>query len=1777
MKRHYLTIPATLAAFTAFLLSFQVRSQCDVTATASSYEIYCGESVDLTAFGQSSGTVVLNEDFNTGGFGTGWSSTPGATSFTNPCSPGGVDGTTHAWMDNNTSVPRTLESASYDLTAATAGVTICFDLLFASQGGASPCEGPDEPDEGVYLEYSTDGGATWQTIHYFDPNGGNDPLLTNWNNWCFQVPNGAITANTMFRWHQTADSGADYDHWGIDNVEIYQNDNNAELEWLHDGYSYGVGNPGGMNPNSVSPTTTTTYTAQLTTGNGTICTGDVTVNVIDPNFDVNLTASPNPICLGDCAQINGNADVIYDPGGPTTYENNELAPIIGSPAIPFLNPVGNVSSDMNINVTGINQPTVTNGLITSICINQYAINAIGGGGVDLSNLEIILECPGGTSVTLANVGDLSGNFISNLCFELGAPPLSSGSAPYSGTFAPAQSWAGLNGCSSNGVWNLLIQGDHNDLSLPIGALTGWLINFDNPPDIQTPTYSWNPITDLSDPSIFNPEACPTATTTYTLTVSNGVPGCAVHNEDITITVDPCNCTPPNTIINNPITACNPNTVDLNTAIDAASDPANYTFYNTQTDAQNAINAIGSNVATGGSYWVRAEDPNDPTCFLEYEIQVVVTTVTYSASNTDENCGSADGVIDLTANGGTAPYSFSIDNGNTTQATGTFNNLTAGSYDIIITDDQGCEVTGTEVVGNIGGPTITSVNVTDPTCAGDCDGSLEVVVTGGTAPYTYQWLDNGGAPIGPNVAIINGLCADDYSIEVTDASPGGCVVVDNATLTDPALEDPSFTFADFCEGSANGPTITGDAGGTFAFNPVPTDGATINGATGEISNGVNGATYTVEYTTGGPCPESLTQTTTVTGFTFTSSVVDENCGNLDGEITLTPNGGTAPYTYSIDNGNTTQNNATFTGQSAGAYNVLITDDNGCTATGQVSVANIGGPTIDQLNTTDPSCPATCDGEMEVVVSGGTPPYTYSWTDINGNSVGGNTATITGLCAGDYTIEVTDAGGVTSTIINSNTSFENAPGGGCNCANNYNCGNDAGQVVDGTNPVYQVGDQGCMSSTTNYTNSLGANSGSAYMYFYAGLDQISTGPFTFVGGETIELCVFYAGPQGAGPPGQNTANSHFSFGIDGVQVGPDVTVATNQGWTQFCFTVTMTAGNHTFEILSGGAAQYSMWFDDFTITEQTSGGGATCPVTSTGTLVDPLPADATFALTDFCEGTANNASGILTPGGTFAFNPAPGDGSTIDAATGEITSGVGGSTYTVEYTTPAPCPVTSTETVTVIAGPQFTVSGVDPSCGAADGEITIEGLQANTAYDLIYDDNGTITASQSLTTDGNGQIIVSGLAAGTYTDFEITLNGCTTTVNTVINLVQAGAPNVTAPNDIEGCLGLDITLTANNPDGATISWDNGVIDGVPFSGSTVGTTTYTVTGDLNGCSVTDQVDVIINPLPTVDAGADQTICEGESITLSGSGAQNYQWDNGVVDGTSFTPSTTTTYTVTGTDANGCQNVDQVTVTIEPAPVVAFNGDELAGCYPHTVNFNNTTVDGTNCTWDFGDGTTGSGCSGVSHTYTSSGLYTVTLTVENASGCVSSRTFTNYIEVTGPPIADFTADPMVTDITDPEVNFTNESVGGNDFTWNFDDGSGSVSTYDATHMFPEDEPGDYIVTLVASNGPDCADTARLLIRVEDVILFYVPNTFTPDGDGFNPTFQPVFTSGYDPQDFQLLIFNRWGEVIFESRDASIGWDGTYNGQLVKDGTYIWTIEFQETMSDQRHYHQGHVNMLK
>jgi gliding motility-associated-like protein len=161
---------------------------------------------------------------------------------------------------------------------------------------------------------------------------------------------------------------------------------------------------------------------------------------------------------------------------------------------------------------------------------------------------------------------------------------------------------------------------------------------------------------------------------------------------------------------------------------------------------------------------------------------------------------------------------------------------------------------------------------------------------------------------------------------------------------------------------------------------------------------------------------------------------------------------------------------------------------------------------------------------------------------------------------------------------------------------------------------------------------------------------------------------------------------------------------------------------------------------------------------------------------------------------------------------------------------------------------------------------------------------------------------------------------------------------------------------------------------------------------------------------------------------------------------------------------------------------------------------------------------------------------------------------------------------------VDFLNGSIGASEYQWFFGDGATSTEV-NPTHTYPEVE-NSYDIMLVASTSFGCSDTAYSRVTIVEELIFYVPNTFTPDGDNYNEVFLPVFTSGFDPFDYHLMIFNRWGEIIFESYDHTVGWDGTYGAAsetIVKDGTYIWKIEFKTKVNDERKMHVGHVNVLK
>ncbi|MFN5877334.1 MAG: PKD domain-containing protein, partial [Flavobacteriales bacterium] len=428
--------------------------------------------------------------------------------------------------------------------------------------------------------------------------------------------------------------------------------------------------------------------------------------------------------------------------------------------------------------------------------------------------------------------------------------------------------------------------------------------------------------------------------------------------------------------------------------------------------------------------------------------------------------------------------------------------------------------------------------------------------------------------------------------------------------------------------------------------------------------------------------------------------------------------------------------------------------------------------------------------------------------------------------------------------------------------------------------------------------------------------------------------------------------------------------------------------------------------------------------------------------------------------------------------------------------------------------------------------------------------------------------------------------TAAVSGTAQVCEGGAAQTVTFTGANGTAPYTFTYTINNGPAQTIT-STGNTATITVPATTPGVFNYNLVSVVDASATTcsqnqtGTATITINPLPNVFAGNDLIICDGVSIVLNGVGASQYTWDNGVTNGTSFVPPLgLTTYTVIGTTVNGCIGSDQLLVEVLPAPQASFESDVTIGCAPLTVNFTNTTTNSSSCIWTFSDGTVLDYCGTVSVTFEEEGCYDVSLTVE-LGGCTSTFDANSLVCVEDQPVADFYPSTSSISEFNTQVLFINESTGASSYQWDFGDGSSVSNLTDPVYNYLYDENQDFLVSLVAYSPNGCTDTAFLLIGVKEELIFYVPNTFTPDGDAYNQTFQPIFTSGFDPYDYTLYIFNRWGETIFESHNVDIGWDGSYGsgGENIncQGGTYTWKIIYKIKGNDDRKELVGHVNLLR
>lgn len=526
---------------------------------------------------------------------------------------------------------------------------------------------------------------------------------------------------------------------------------------------------------------------------------------------------------------------------------------------------------------------------------------------------------------------------------------------------------------------------------------------------------------------------------------------------------------------------------------------------------------------------------------------------------------------------------------------------------------------------------------------------------------------------------------------------------------------------------------------------------------------------------------------------------------------------------------------------------------------------------------------------------------------------------------------------------------------------------------------------------------------------------------------------------------------------------------------------------------------------------------------------------------------------------------------------------------------------TITTTVVVNQTPTVDPIADQTICNGSSTTTVNFNGNSGASATYDwtnDNTGIGLSGS----GSGDIISFTGTATTQDEIgNITVTPstafCTGTPESFTITVLLD-PSVSVSNDTTVCENGTATLVATATGGGggpyDYHWDftADLADTQYVSPTTAGS--YSVYAESpNGCiSSTLTINVDLYPPLSGTISPFDTICPGYFTdiwaTASGGIGQPYTftWNTGNTQTgpnnytETVSPANTYTYIVTVTD--GCETspyVMETEVYVAPLPVPSYEVLDPIQCEPAVFHIVNTTdpamsqyvywlVDGHQ---EFFNQDT------IATDSLWNGVYDLQMIVTSYLGCVDSTTFVGALSVNAHTDANFQFSPNPITMFNTNVAFNNFSYNADTYQWYFEHGSPSSSTDENPLVsFPDGVTGTYEVMLVAMSDMGCIDTLIRPITVYPEVLLYAPNTFTPDDDAHNDDWR-VYMEGIDIMDFELLIFNRWGEVVWESHDIEVGWDGTYSGKRLPNGTYTWTIEVKNLLNDERMKYNGHVNILR
>ena len=994
-------------------------------------------------------------------------------------------------------------------------------------------------------------------------------------------------------------------------------------------------------------------------------------------------------------------------------------------------------------------------------------------------------------------------------------------------------------------------------------------------------------------------------------------------------------------------------------------------------------------------------------------------------------------------------------------TSTITPTTEGNYTVQVTDVNGCKNTSAATVVSVN--TLPTAKITAGGATTFCQGG-SVVLTSSTGS-SYLWST------GATTSSILPTTAGNYTVQVTGTN--GCkntsesiVVSVNTLPTATITTDGATTFCQ--EGSV---TLTSSTGSSYLWS---------TGATTSSISPTTAGNYTVQVTDANGCKNTsesiVVSVNTLPTATITAGGATTFCQG--GSVTLTSTTGNS---YLWSTGATTSSISLNT---TGNYTVQVTDANGCKNTSSATVVYVN--TLPTTTITAGGATTFCQGGSVTLTS--STGSSYLW------STGATTSSISPTTAGNYTVQVTDANGCkntsTATVVSVNTlptatitaggattfcqggsvtltsstgsSYLWSTGATTSSISPTTAGNYTVQVTDAngckntstatvvsvnTLPTATITAGGATTFCQGGSVTLTSSTGSSYLWS-TGVTTSSISPTT-AGNYTVQVT------DANGCKNTSTAT------VVSVNTLPTATI-TAGGATTFCQggSVTLTSSTGSSYLWSNGTTTSSVsptTAGNYTVQVTDVNG---CKNTSAATVisVNTLPTATITAggATTFCQG--GSVTLTSSTGSSYLWS--------TGATTASISPTAAGN-YTVQVTDANGCKNTSAATVVTVntlTTATITAGGATAFCQG--GSVT---LTSSTGSSYLWS-NGATTSSISLTTAGN------------YTVQVTDANGCkNTSTATVVSVNTLPTATITAGGATTFCQGGSVTLTSST--GSSYLWSTGVTTS-SISPTTAGNYTVQVT-DANGCKNNSTVTVVsINPLPNVVAIATKTtICSGENVSLTGSGASTYVWDNNVNNASAIIPTTTTTYSVTGTDINGCIGKSSVTINVNQLPNVQISSNISTNkaCEDEGLELS-SNLNGVYA-WSSGEST-------QTIFPSKSGVYSLKLT--DVNGCSSNS---NAIKVTIYPLP-----KVVITVNGPVTYCTNHlselvSSTGISYLWN----DGSI-----TKLIKPTTGGDYSVKVTDVNG--CSNTSTPITIVvndcadlEDITKMNVSIYPNPTSDKF------------------------------------------------------------------------------